>query len=72
MKYALILCLLASPALAADAPTVTLTQDQLSRLIQSEQAKAVANYASQAEAAKAKDVYDAVQKAFAPKPGESK
>ena len=62
MKYALILCLMASPAFAADAPpTVTHTQPELSAIINAEASKAVANFAAQQEVAK-------VNEAFAPKP----
>lgn len=55
-------------------PTVTLTQDQLQRLITGEQAKAsaaaVAQYVAQEKAEANKDVYDLVKSSFAPKPKE--
>lgn len=65
-KYTILVVFVSSSALAEDAPpTVTLTQDQLTRLIQAENAKAVGAYAAQTAQATAKDAYDAVQKAFA-------
>lgn len=71
MKYAIVAAsmLFASGAFAADAPpTVTLTQPELSAIINAEASKAVANFAAQQEAAKAKDAYAKVNEAFAPKP----
>lgn len=62
MKYALILCLLASPALAADAPTVTLTQDEVSAYANAVQAQTAAQIAAQ----QAKPALDKIKAAFAP------
>ena len=74
MKYAILAFLIAAPAFAADPPpTVTLTQPELSAIINAEAAKAVANFAAQQEAAKAKDAYAKVNEAFAPKrPADAK
>jgi len=70
VKPFLALLLLASPAFAADAPTVTLTQEQLQRLINAEAAKSVAQFVAQEKSAAAKDVYEALEKAFTVKPSE--
>ena len=61
MKYALILCLLASPAFAGE-PTVTLTQDELNVFANVIQAQAAAQLA----ASQAKPVLDKIKAAFAP------
>ena len=69
MKYALIFVFAATSVFAADAsPTVTLTQPEVSAIINAEASKAIANFAVQQEAAKAKDAYTKVNAAFAPKP----
>lgn len=78
MKAAFALLLLSTSALAQvqtqpGAPaTVTLTQDQLQRLITGEQAKAaaaaVSQYVAQEKESTNKDIYDLVKSAFAPKP----
>ena len=69
MKAALIFLALTS---GATAQTVTLTQDQLQRLITAEQAKAaaaaVSQYVAQEKETTNKDVYDLVRSAFPPKP----
>ena len=62
MKYALVLLLLAVPALA-DEPTVSLTQAQLNAIANSVQAHVLAQQAD----AQAKAALDKVQSAFAPK-----
>ncbi len=70
LKYTVIAAsmIFAFSAFAADAPpTVTLTQPELSAIINAEASKAVANFAAQQEAAKAKDAYEKVNEAFAPK-----
>ncbi len=68
LNLAFLALLAPSLAFAADAPpTVTLTQPELSAIINAEASKAVANFAAQQEAAKAKDVYAKVNEAFAPK-----
>ena len=65
---AFIVAFAASEAYAADAlPTVTLTQPELTAIINAEASKAVANFAAQQEIAKAKDAYAKVNEAFAPK-----
>ena len=69
MRYTILAFLITIPAFAADAPpTVTLTQPELSAIINAEASKAVANFAAQQEAAKAKDAYAKINEAFAPKP----
>ena len=61
--------LFVSSAFAADAPpTVTLTQPELSAIINAEASKAVANFAAQQEVTKAKDAYAKINEAFASKP----
>lgn len=71
MKTALLLLALTT---TASAQSVTLTQDQLQRLILGEQAKAaaaaVSQYIAQEKESANKDVYDLVKSAFTPKPKE--
>ena len=55
--------ILVSPALATDAPTVSLTQDELSAYANAVQAQTAAQLA----AAQAKPVLDKIKAAFAPK-----
>ena len=63
-------CLIATPyAMADEQPKAAcLNQDQLNRLVQSESAKAVAQFVAQEKSAAAKDAYEIVQKAFTPVP----
>lgn len=61
------LILYAHGVCAAPAPTVSLTQDQLSRLLQAENTKAIANYIVREKAAIAADVYRDIRKAFTTK-----
>ena len=56
--------LVASPAIADDAPTVTLTRDQLQKIVEAESARAVGEYISNEKRAAAKDAYEIVRKAF--------
>lgn len=66
MKYAMFLLVLATPAFAEDAPTVTLTQSELSEYANVVQAQTAAQIA----AAQAKPVLDKIKAAFTPKPVE--
>ena len=61
-KIAILALLISSPAFADNAPTVTLTQDELQSIIRTEIMKAMAN----SEAEKAKSTYAKVNSAFAP------
>ena len=74
MRFRLLLVAAALPTLAHAAdvaevkppalPTVLLTKEQLTAIIQAENARAVANYIADEKRAAAKDAYEVVRKAF--------
>jgi hypothetical protein len=61
------LLLFSAPAFAGGPPTVTLTQDELTTLIESEIAKALSNM----QASKAKGVYEKINAALNSKPASN-